>query len=116
MSPLRAVAGRAVTVSVSGDLCRGEDASVRVGISAHPSEDADEFVAQATFAPDADGDWAGELVLDADLAPGTYRVGTTCSLHLSSFLYESVDIVLTAGATPPSPPATPVAGQPRFTG
>ena len=112
-----AQAGADVTVTVSGTLCRGEDAAVDIGIFVRVPEEfgeADEFVARATSSPDAEGNWAAQLTIPASTAPGTYGVGAQCIVAGSQFfLYETVDVVLSA---PEAPPAPPVAREPSFTG
>jgi hypothetical protein len=113
VSPLSAEAGQDVTVTVSGTLCRGEDATVDVEIF-EESSDPDEFVVRTTVTPDAEGDWTIELTIPASAPPGTYGVGAICNFDpLGFFLYDRVDIELTAPAAPPAPP---VVREPSFTG
>jgi hypothetical protein len=113
VSPRSALAGKDVTVTVSGTLCRGEDAVVDVEIFL-VAGDPDEFVARATLTPDAEGNWVARLTIPASTAPGNYRVGAVCSVGaLQSFLYPPVDVVLLA---PEAPPAPPVIREPSFTG
>jgi hypothetical protein len=117
VSPRSALAGEDVTVTVSGTLCRGDDAAVDIGIFVRVPEefaDADEFVARATSIPDAEGNWTAQLTIPASSGPGTYGVGVQCIVAGSQFfLYEPVDVVLSAAE---APPAAPVTRQPSFTG
>jgi hypothetical protein len=113
VSPRSAEAGEDVIVTVSGTLCRGEDAAVDIGIF-FEGQDPDEFVARGTSSPATDGGWASQLTIPASTAPGTYFVGAQCSVAgLPFFLYEPVDVVLSA---PEAPPAPPVIREPSFTG
>jgi hypothetical protein len=113
VSPLRARAGGDVIVSVSGTLCKGQDALADVGIFFRDAEEADELVARRTFTPDADGNWSGQLTIE-DSLPAVYRVATQCLVDGAQFfLYDPVDIVLTV---PAALPPAPVSGQPSFTG
>jgi hypothetical protein len=113
VSPRSAEAGVDVIVTVSGTLCRGEDAAVDLGIF-FEFADPDEFVARGTSSPATDGGWASQLTIPASTAPGTYFVGATCSVAgLPFFLYERVDVVLSA---PEAQPAPPVVSEPTFTG
>jgi hypothetical protein len=117
VSPRDAQAGEGVTVTVSGTLCRGENAVVDIGIFVRVPEElgeADEFVARATSSPATDGGWASQLTIPAASAPGTYGVGAQCIVAgFQFFLYDTVDIVLSA---PEAAPASPVVRQPSFTG
>lgn len=113
VSPRSAQAGADVTVTVSGTLCRGEDAAVDIGIF-FEFGDPDEFVARTTSSPDAEGNWAAQLTIPASTEPGTYVVGAQCIVAGSQFfLYEPIDVVLSAAAAPPAPP---VIREPTFTG
>ena len=113
VSPRSAVAGEDVIVTVSGTLCRGEDAAVDIGIF-FEGQDPDEFIARGTSSPATDGGWASQPTIPASTAPGTYLVGVQCSVAgLPFFLYEPVDVVLSA---PEAPPAPPVIRRPSFTG
>lgn len=117
VSPRSAQAGEDVTLTVSGTLCRGEDATVDVGIFVRVAEEfgeVDEFVDRTTSTPDAEGNWVAQLTIPASTAPGTYGVGAQCIVAGSPFfLYEPVDVVLSA---PEVPPAAPVTRPPPFTG
>jgi len=116
VSPRSATAGRDVTVTVSGTLCRGADATVDIGIFLRVPEefaDADEFIARGPATPDADGTWSTQLTIPATAGPGTYGVGAQCIVGgFQFFLYPTLDIVLSGQA----PAAVPVARQPSFTG
>lgn len=116
VSPRSATAGRAVTVTVSGTLCRGADATVDIGIFLRVAEEfaeADEFIARGPATPDADGNWSTQLTIPATAGPGIYGVGAQCIVGgFQFFLYPVLDIVLSA----PAPAAVPVARQPSFTG
>lgn len=115
VSPRSAQAGEDVTVTVSGTLCRGEDAAVDVGIFLRVPEEigeADEFVARTTATPDAEGNWVAQLTIPASIEPGTYGVGAQCLVAgLQFFLYEPVDVVLSEPEV-----AAPVTRAPSFTG
>jgi hypothetical protein len=116
VSPRSATAGTDVVVSVSGTLCRGEGATVDVGIFRRVPEEfaeADEFVARTTATPDAAGNWSSELTIPASSGAGTFGVGAQCFVGGAQFfLYPTVDVVLSAAAAP----AAPVTRQPSFTG
>jgi hypothetical protein len=116
VSPRMATAGQDVTITVSGTLCRGADATVDIGIFLQVAEEfaeADEFVARGPAIPDADGNWSTQLIIPATAGPGTYGVGAQCIVGgFQFFLYPVLDIVLAGRA----PAAVPVARQPSFTG
>jgi len=117
VSPLTAQAGADVTVTASGTLCRGDDPTVDIGIFVRVPEDiadADEFVARTTAVPDDQGNWTTQLTIPATAAPGTYGVSAQCVLAgVQFFLYGTVDVTLSPAQ---APPATPIPGEPPFTG
>jgi hypothetical protein len=116
VSPRNATAGREITVTVSGTLCRAADSTVDIGIFFRVAEefaDADEFIARGPATPDADGNWSTQLTIPATAGPGTYGVGAQCIVGgFQFFLYPVLDIVLSREA----PAAVPVTRQPSFTG
>jgi hypothetical protein len=123
VSPRTAQAGQDVVVTVAGTQCRGLGTSVDIGAFLRQPEelgDADEFVARATAVPDPDGNWTTELTIPASTSPGTYGVGAQCiDEGFQVFVYQTVDVVLSAphtGQPSPAPPAVPVTGRPNFTG
>jgi hypothetical protein len=115
-SPARAQTGSPVTVNVSGTLCRGAGASVRIDAFVRGTEEADEFVDQATVAPGPDGSWTGQLTIP-DGPPATYGIAAQCDIgQMPFFLYDAADVVVSAPGVPPAPPARPLPARPTFTG
>jgi uncharacterized protein YndB with AHSA1/START domain len=120
VSPRAARAGQDVTVTMSGTLCRRDDAAVAIGIFVRapvPGESEEpefEFVTRATSIPDDQGNWTTLLTIPASSAPGAYGVDARCRVaDLQFFLYEATDMILLPSE---APPAIPMARQPSFTG
>jgi hypothetical protein len=113
VSPLRARAGTDIMVTASGTLCRGPDATVELRAFVRFTEDADEFVAQTTVTPAADGTWTGQFTIPNALAV-TYGVTGHCLFgDISFILYPVADIVVSPTE---APPARPLPARPTFTG
>ncbi len=107
VSPGQARAGQEVRLAVSGTLCQGPDAAVRARVFERVPESrgGDDFVASATFRPDAAGTWSGTVTIPATAPAGTYGVGATCQVGGTDlFNYVPVpEVVLTAAAVPTPP-------------
>lgn len=113
VSPLTGRAGTDLTVTASGTLCRGPDATIDLRAFVQGTEEADEFVARATATPAADGTWTGQLTIP-DTQPVTYGVSGLCSINGQAFvLYAMADVVVSPAE---APPARPLPARPTFTG
>lgn len=108
--------GEEVTFPVSGTC--GTDASSVVSVSLTGPDGVTAGPVDGTVADD--GTWTASLVVPA--APeGTYTISGTCTIAQDEIVLTDVEVVLSATVAPPPPPseppgATPVAGNPRFTG
>jgi hypothetical protein len=113
VSPRTGRAGTDVTVTASGTLCLGPDATVDLRAFVQGTEEADEFVARATATPATDGTWTGRLTIP-DAQPVTYGVSGLCSIDGQPFvLYDVADVVVSPAE---APPARPLPARPTFTG
>jgi hypothetical protein len=110
VSPTRAAAGVDVVLDVTGTLCRGTAAEIDVQVLLAGSEEADEPVARAVFAPDGDGSWAGQITIPAGPA-ARYIVGVVCTVDGRQFfiylpatdgVVPTARIVEIAGELPPT--------------
>ena len=84
VSPTQATAGDDVVVSVSGTLCRGENAQADVRIfDTGAQSDAD--IARVFVTGDSAGNWSGQLTLSGTTPAGRYLVGTQCVIDSRQF-------------------------------
>jgi hypothetical protein len=102
-APREGVAGTDTVLTVSGTLCRGENAEVvvRVFLAADEESGSDAFAAQASFSPDAEGTWSGTLTVPGNAAAGDYGVGGECRINGQQFfLYLPPARLLLVGPPP----------------